>query len=131
MVPRRQTHEIRGSLQEEVMRVVWELGEATVDDVRAGQPVEERLAYTTVQTTMNRLLDRGLLDRERRGKAFVYRARYNEPELVARAIGERLAGASDSARRLALLSLVEGLDPDELDDVARFANRIRRQRKKR
>jgi hypothetical protein len=50
---------------------------------------------------------------------------------VARSIDERLAGASDAARRLALLSLVEGLDPDELEDVARFANRIRRQRKKR
>ena len=113
------------------MRVVWELGEATVDDVRAEQAEDQRLAYTTVQTAMNRLLDRGLLDRERRGKAFVYRARYNEPELVARSIDERLAGASDAARRLALLSLVEGLDPDELEDVARFANRIRRQRKKR
>jgi predicted transcriptional regulator len=63
--------DLRGSLQAEVMRIVWELSEATVDDVRAAQPRSRRAAYTTVQTVMNRLLERGLLERERRGKAFV------------------------------------------------------------
>jgi predicted transcriptional regulator len=122
--------ELRGTLQEQVMRIVWELGKATVDDVRAEQPRRRRPAYTTVQTVLNRLVDRGLLVRERRGRAFVYRPAYNESEVVAHAIGARLADASHEARRAALLNLVEGLDPDELDDVARLANRIRRERRK-
>jgi predicted transcriptional regulator len=122
--------DLRGSLQAEVMRTVWELSEATVDDVRAAQPRSRRAAYTTVQTVMNRLLERGLLERERRGKAFVYRARYKESELVARSLHERLAGASADARRLALLNLVEELEPDELDALARYTNRVRRERRK-
>lgn len=122
--------DLRGSLQAEVMRIVWELSEATVDDVRAAQPRSRRAAYTTVQTVMNRLLERGLLERERRGKAFVYRARYKESELVARSLRERLAGASANARRLALLQLIEGLEPDELDALARYTNRVRRERRK-
>jgi predicted transcriptional regulator len=122
--------DLRGSLQAEVMRIVWELSEATVDDVRAAQPRSRRAAYTTVQTVMNRLLERGLLERERRGKAFVYRARYKESELVARSLRERLAGASADARRLALLNLVEELEPDELDALARYTNRVRRERRK-
>jgi predicted transcriptional regulator len=122
--------DLRGSLQAEVMRTVWELSEATVDDVRAAQPRSRRAAYTTVQTVMNRLLERGLLERERRGKAFVYRARYKESELVARSLRERLAGASADARRLALLNLVEELEPDELDALARYTNRVRRERRK-
>jgi predicted transcriptional regulator len=80
---------------------------------------------------MNRLLDRGLLDRKRRGKAFVYRARYPESELVARAMRERLAGASADARTPALLSLIEGLKEEELDELATYANKVRRERKKR
>ena len=112
------------------MRIVWELGEATVDDVRAAQPRSERVAYTTIQTVMNRLLERGLLDRERRGKAFVYRPRYDESELVARSLRERLAGASADARKLAMLSLIEGLEEEELDELARYANRVRRERRK-
>jgi predicted transcriptional regulator len=79
---------------------------------------------------MNRLLERGLLERERRGKAFVYRARYKESELVARSLRERLAGASADARRVALLRLIEGLEPDELDALARYTNRVRRERRK-
>jgi len=110
---------------------MWSLDEATVDDVRAAQPRSRRAAYTTIQTVMNRLLDRGLLERRRRGKAFVYRARFSESEIVAHSMRERLAGASANARTAALLSLVEGLDQDELDELARYANNVRRERKKR
>jgi predicted transcriptional regulator len=113
------------------MAIVWELGEATVDDIRAAQPPRRRSAYTTVQTVMNRLLDRGLLERTRRGKAFVYRARVGEAELVASSLRARLAGVPETSRRAALLHLVDTLDPDELDEVARYANRVRRQRKER
>jgi predicted transcriptional regulator len=124
-------HDLRGSLQAEVMRAMWRLDEATVDDVRATLPRSRRAAYTTIQTVMNRLLDRGLLDRKRRGKAFVYRARYPESELVARAIRERLKGASADARTPALLSLIEGLKEEELGELATYANKVRRERKKR
>jgi predicted transcriptional regulator len=124
-------HDLRGSLQSEVMRAMWRLDEATVDDVRAVLPRSRRAAYTTIQTVMNRLLDRGLLERKRRGKAFVYRARYPESELVARAMRDRLAGASADARTPALLSLIEGLKEEELDELATYANKVRRERKKR
>jgi predicted transcriptional regulator len=123
--------DLRGDLQEEVMRIVWRLGEATVEDVRAAQPKRRRCAYTTIQTVLNRLVERELLKRERRGKAFAYRASYDESELLARSIGQRLAGASLDARRAVVLNLVEALEPNELDDVARLANRIRRERRAR
>src|SRR5215216_4414405 len=100
------------------MRTMWSLDEATVDEVRAAQPRSRRAAYTTIQTVMNRLLDRGLLDRRRRGKAFVYRPSFPESELVARSMRDRLAGASADARTPALLNLIEGLDQEELDELA-------------
>lgn len=111
------------------MRIVWELGGGTVDDVRARQRADRRPAYNTVQTVMNRLHDRRLLERERRGKAFFYRARYAESELLARSIGDRLAGASRGVRKEALLTLVDELEPQELDELARYANRVRRARR--
>jgi predicted transcriptional regulator len=112
------------------MAAVWKLGEAKVDDVRDRQPASRRSAYTTLQTVMNRLVERGLLVRERRGNAFVYRPCYEEAEYLTQTIGERLAGASPEARRAALVGLVGTLDADDLDEVARYANRIRRARKK-
>jgi predicted transcriptional regulator len=127
---RRRRNLALGDLQTEVMAAIWKLGEATVDDVRDLQPTSRRSAYNTVQTVMNRLLDRGLLTRTRRGKAFVYRARYDESQLIAMAMRDQLVGASPDTRRAALLSLVGDLAPDEVDELARQANRIRRARGK-
>jgi len=118
----------RGDLQTEVMAAIWKLGQAKVEDVRATQPPDRRSGYTTIQTVMNRLVKRGLLTRERHGAAYLYSARYGEAEYLSRAIGERLAGASPQARKRAVLNLVDELAPAELDEIARYANRIRSRR---
>ena len=120
--------DLRGDLQANIMAIVWRLGEATVEDVRDRQPPRHRPAYTTVQTVMNRLVERGLLTRTKCGRAFVYRAAFAEPEYLARAIEDRLADTSRETRQAALISLVEGLDPEDLAELARHANKIRRRR---
>ena len=117
-----------GDLQAEVMNTVWRLGSARVDDVRNAQREETRSAYTTIQTVLNRLVDRGLLTRERAGQAFVYQARQNEAEHLTGVIGRRLAGATPDARRAALLNVVGDLDQADLDELARHAEEIRRRR---
>ena len=86
--------EVRGDLQAEVMRAVWKLGEATVEDVRATQRPRSASAYTTIQTVLNRLVDRAVLTRVRKGRTFVYSARIGESEYLAQSIGDRLADAS-------------------------------------
>jgi len=123
--------DFRGDLQVEVMNAIWKLGQATVDDVRDQQPKTRRSAYTTVQTVLNRLVERGLLTRSREGRAFVYRAKLGESEFLARSIGDRLAGATPDARRAALVNLVDELEPGEVDELARRANQVRRERARR
>lgn len=108
-----------GELQNAVMAAVWELGEAKVDDVRNLLPRRRRPAYNTVQTVMNRLVERGLLKRTRQGNAYVYSAKLAEAEYLARTIQTRLAGASPSARRAVLVNLVGELESDDLDELAR------------
>ena len=110
------------------MAAVWRLEEATVDAVRKALPPSRRSAYTTVQTVMNRLVDRGLLQRERRGRGFVYSAPYDEAAYLWRAVNGRLKEASPDARRAILQKLVGGLTGSELDEVARYATEIRRRR---
>lgn len=120
----------RGDLKAEVMAAVWRLGEAKVEDVREAQPARRRSAYTTLQTVMNRLVERGLLTRERDGNAYVYRPQCAEAEYLTQTIGERLADASPDARRAALVNLVGQLEETDLDEIARCANRVRRARKR-
>lgn len=54
------------------MSVVWELGAASVQQVAAR--LGTSLAYTTVMTTLDRLFRKGLLQREKQNRAFVYSA---------------------------------------------------------
>lgn len=131
MAPIRRPLDFRGALQTEVMAAVWRLGEATVEEVRALQPGRRRPAYTTVQTVLNRLVESGALTRSMRGRAYVYRARYDQVEYLTLAIGDRLGKASPEARRSVLMNVVDGLAPEELDELARHANRIRRERRAR
>lgn len=112
------------------MNAVWKLGEATVEQVRAEISEVGRPAYNTVQTVLNRLEGRQMLVRVRDGRAHLYRPSLEESDFVARSMGERLAGASPGARRLALLNLVDALEPTEVDDIAQRAKEIQSRRKK-
>jgi predicted transcriptional regulator len=122
---------IRGDLQQEIMRILWNLGdEATVEQVRQELPEQRRGAYTTVQTVLNRLTDRELVERRRVGRTIVYRAATSESDYVAASLYRALDGASDRARRSALANLVEELRPGELETFNALAAEIRSRRKK-
>jgi predicted transcriptional regulator len=59
-----------GELEAQIMDAIWEIGEPTVADVctRLGQDYN----YKTVMTVMNRLVDKGILSRQRIGRAYSY-----------------------------------------------------------
>jgi predicted transcriptional regulator len=65
---------IQGDLQSQVMSVMWRLEWVTVEQVRNALPTRYRGAYTTVQTVLNRLAERGLLTRQRDRNVIRYRA---------------------------------------------------------
>ena len=112
------------------MRVLWRLEGGAVEDVRKNLPPKHRGAYNTVQTVLNRLVERGLLRREKNGKAFYYAPAVSEADYVARSLDETLSGASAEARRLALASLVGGIDPSEMRQITSLAGTIGRKRRK-
>lgn len=111
------------------MRAMWRLEAGTVEDVRSELPPRYRGAYTTVQTVLNRLADRGLLSRHKRGNAIEYRPKLTEAQYLSRSIAETLAGASSDARQAALAQLVGGLDAREMEELRRLARKERRSRK--
>jgi predicted transcriptional regulator len=119
---------LQGDLQIQVMSVIWRLGSGTTEEVRSGLPSRYRGAYNTTQTVLNRLAERGLLRRERRGNAIVYHPRVSEAEYVSRSIRQALAGASSDAREMALAQLIGGLEKSELEQLRRRAREISRRR---
>lgn len=120
--------QIQGELQAQVMQALWQLREGTVERVRKRLPRRHRGAYTTIQTVLNRLVQRGLLSRVRVGNAFVYSPKLSESEYLARSVQEALAGASSAARLDAMASLVGSMNAEELDELKALARRLDRER---
>jgi predicted transcriptional regulator len=70
-----------GELEVRVLESLWRRRKpASVREVREDYP---EAAYTTLMTTLDRLYRKSVLDRERAGRAFLYRPRYSRSELEA------------------------------------------------
>jgi predicted transcriptional regulator len=86
-----------GALEERVMQILWASDPLPVRDVV--QRLGNRLAYTTVMTTLDRLHRKGLLARDKDGIAFVYRPALSRDDyhrrLVEATVGEMLAKSAD------------------------------------
>lgn len=57
-----------------LMEVLWQKGPSTVADVADALPSQTGLAYSTVLTTLRILEEKGYLNHEKQGRAFVYSA---------------------------------------------------------
>jgi predicted transcriptional regulator len=89
-----------GSLERQVMEIVWQLGSVTVRDVLSSFP--RQVAYTTAMTTLDRLFKKGLVSRTRAGRAFVYRAAQSRQQLEAAVATGVLNGLLSSGSNAAL-----------------------------
>lgn len=122
---------ISGELQTQLMAALWRLGAGTVEQVRSEIPPRYRGAYTTVQTVLNRLAERGLLSRHKVGNAIEYRPKVSEADYLSRSIANTLSGASVGARQVALARLIADLDKEELSELQRLAGEVSTKRRKR
>ena len=120
-----------GSLEREVMAVVWNHDEISVRD--ACTQLGSSVAYTTVMTTMDRLFKKRLLARWKSGRAFLYRAAATREEIegaVAAEIVQGLLQRDGSGPLPILSSLVDAVsDRDRalLDELERLIREKRRQ----
>jgi predicted transcriptional regulator len=84
-----------GPLERQAMEVLWanEPEPLRVRDVAAR--LDQSLAYTTVMTLLVRLASKGLLQRQRRGRGYVYRSRVSRGEYTARTMVSAMESAGD------------------------------------
>ncbi len=99
-----------GPLEQDVMDVVWRLGDATVRDVHDKLAAERKIAYTTVMTTMTRLATKGLLRRDTAGLAHRYRPAVSQDTYLRSALGRVLSWALERYPEPATSYLAEVVD---------------------
>jgi predicted transcriptional regulator len=100
----------RGDLQRDVLTTLAEAGRPlTAAEVR--QRLGGGLAYTTVMTVLTRLSAKGLIDRSRAARSYVYRASTDPSEVTARRM-QRLLDA-DRDRAAVLTRFVGALSEED------------------
>jgi predicted transcriptional regulator len=120
-----------GSLEREVMDVVWGADEVTVRDVQAR--LARAVAYTTVMTTLDRLFKKGFVARTTTGRAFVYRASRSREQTESAVASGVLTGLLSTGAAMPVLSnLVDavGSQDDALDLLSALEEMVREKRRR-
>jgi predicted transcriptional regulator len=122
-----------GPLEDEILRVLWTRGDATVRELVEASAVNG--AYTTIMTTLDRLYKKGLLERSPEGRAFRYRPRLSEVELnqnlVAAGLKELLASAGEHEAPISfLVDTISQHDAALLEQLQQAVARKRRDLRK-
>ena len=73
---------VLGPLETEIMQVIWHDECSTVKKVHRALAQQRDIAYTTVMTTMSRLAEKGVLNRQRDGLAYIYTPTLSEADFV-------------------------------------------------
>ena len=109
-----------GSLEAEILAVVWEQGTTTVRRVYETLRDRRQIAYTTVMTVMNNLVKKHLLTQDRSGIAYIYEAAI-PGRVVARTVldtvVDRLLGGQDNVAISQLLDLDQELTAEQVDEL--------------
>jgi predicted transcriptional regulator len=116
-------------LEYDILAKLWELGVGSVRELHEQLGEREGLVYTTTAKVVDRLREKGLIERQPRGRAFIYRPRVAREEVEgarARKAVSRLFGTAPHAAVAALVDAVDAVDPKLLDELERLVIARRR-----
>lgn len=106
-------------LELQIMQVIWRRGTSNVGEVQEG--LEQRLAYTTVQTMLNILQRKGKLKRKLQGRAYEYSATVTEAKALSHAVRDmvdRMFGGSSEELVMSLIKSKQ-LDAKKIAELSR------------
>jgi predicted transcriptional regulator len=108
-----------GQLEAAVMERLWSWDRpVAVRDVLEDLQRERPLAYTTVMTVLDNLHRKGMVIREKSGRAYLYRPTRSRATHTAELMEQALSGTHD--RGTALMRFVEQMSSDEVAELRRL-----------
>jgi predicted transcriptional regulator len=121
-----------GELQRAVIEVVWELGEASVHQVREKLALKKKLAYTTVLTAMQKLEKTGWLRHRNEGKTYVYIPTRTREEAGANSVRKFMERMFNGNTLLMFQHFIRQnrLSDQELQELRKMIDEKRREMKK-
>jgi predicted transcriptional regulator len=105
-----------------VMGVVWQRGTATVADVVTALKKKRSVSYSTVQTILRILEEKGYVSHQKVARAFIYRPLVNERQARRRALRHLMARMFNGSPSLLVLNVLEDdrIEADELNRLKKL-----------
>src|ERR1700729_4385920 len=75
-------------LELDCLNMLWPMGEGTVREIRDALAPRRPRAYTTIMTIMDRLARKGIVERRKNGRAYIYSPNLSAEEARAQALGQ-------------------------------------------
>lgn len=107
-----------------VMRVIWSLGNAKVEEVMQQISNRRNWSTATVKTLLGRLVKKDILETEKDGRCFVYRAKVGEEEAIRLLTQELLMKICATKHALAISDAVE-LSMLTKEDIALLIEKLK------
>ena len=120
-----------GKLERQVLEQTWQRGEVSVRDIYVA--FEERIAYTTLMTTLDRLYKKQILDRRKDGRAFLYSPTVSIEEFehgIREDVIDGLLGRGAEGIKPVLACIVDTVserDRESLDELERLVKEKKRE----
>lgn len=99
----------------DLMRIIWDRGEATVRDVYEDLLLRRKIAYTTVMTTMKTLEQKGYLKASQQNRAFLYKPVHAEGKVVKELVRNFIQRVFDGSAQPLLVHLLREQHVSESD----------------
>jgi predicted transcriptional regulator len=105
-----------------VMAVLWQFESATVGDVVAALAPERTVSYSTVQTILRILEDKGYVAHGKVARAFIYRPVVDERQARRRALRHLATRLFNGSPSLLVMNVLhdEEMDPEELQRLKKL-----------
>ena len=112
----------------DILKVLWELGNASVREVYERMCPHEELAFNTIQTLLRIMDDKGLVTHTVRRRTFVYAPAYSREQETARFLDKVFDGAMDQF--VASLLMSRRPSPRELQQLQELLREAPRGKRK-
>jgi predicted transcriptional regulator len=109
----------------EILRLVWQRGKATVQQIHGALPESRKVGYKTVQTLLRRLEKKGYLTHKTEGKAYVFCPAVKREAVVKRTVLDfldRLFGG-DPRPLMQFLAEEGRIDAEDIEDLKRLIDK--------
>lgn len=114
----------------EVLQIIWEHGPCTVREVMNLLKPKRPRAYTSVMSLMNVMAEKGLLNQEPKGRAFIYSAKVSRDKTQSSMLSDLLNRAFDGSANALVAHLLQQAEPnsEELDEIHKTITRFTRKK---